>query len=276
MRVWIYAKRENSRACAFAVKAAEVAERSGLAVAVHPSLADLTNARVMPPESVGEWADVALVVGGDGTFIRYFHETPNPPPVVGVHAGGVGFLMEILPSRMEEAILGLKEGGWSLEERAAGILSAGTERVMFVNDVVVTSLRHNVLISLEARVDGQLVESGRADGFIVATPTGSTAYALSAGGPILDPAMETLEFIPLAPFTVLLKPLIVPASKRLVVRLGGDSRVIVDGLVNFTAGGELAFSVQPRAIKVVKLSVNEPLSCRLKRRLLDISLSRGL
>jgi len=188
--------------------------------------------------AIGSAADLAVVIGGDGTLLAAARNlVRHRVPVVGVNLGRVGFMTDIGHRDMRSGIGAILDGKYSIEERAvldAEILR-GTQsvlRTIALNEAVVGKGSQGRLIEFELSLDGEFIYSLRADGMIVATPTGSTAYALSAQGPILHPAVPALALVPLAPHTLSARP--VSVSDRSVVELSLkqalDARAHFDGL----------------------------------------------
>ncbi|MGC8508318.1 MAG: NAD kinase [Thiomonas sp.] len=171
----------------------------------------------------GGW--VAVVLGGDGTMLGAARRlAPLNVPLVGINAGRLGFMTDIADSAWEEAIDGLLVGAFEREERA--MLSGAVERAgqsifnaIAVNDVVVNRNGASGLVELKVEVDGRFMYVQRADGLIVATPTGSTAYALSAYGPILHPSVDGVVLVPIAPHTLSNRPIVLPGGAEIVIEV---------------------------------------------------------
>ena len=171
----------------------------------------------------GGWA--AVVLGGDGTMLGAARRlAPLNVPLVGINAGRLGFMTDIADSAWEEAIDGLLAGEFEREERA--MLSGAVERAgqtifnaIAVNDVVVNRNGASGLVELKVEVEGRFMYVQRADGLIVATPTGSTAYALSAYGPILYPSVDGVVLVPIAPHTLSNRPIVLPGGADIVIEV---------------------------------------------------------
>lgn len=171
-------------------------------------------------------SDLVVVLGGDGTLLSVAHHAARAGvPVMGVNLGRLGFLTEIPVSEAMLTLDGLLAGDaslisprWLLEARAAGAVS------YCLNDVVVTKGAVARMIELTIGIDGKEVATLKADGLIVSTPTGSTAYSLSAGGPILHPQVPAIVLTPICPHTLSFRPLAVPSTSSVGVRLltGGE------------------------------------------------------
>jgi len=188
-------------------------------------------------EVVKEGADLAVVVGGDGTMLAAARElVKSRVPLVGVNQGRVGFMTDIGHDDMAAGLEAILAGDYTLEERAvldAEILRGPKSilRTIALNEAVVSRGAQGRLIEFGLTIDGEFVYALRGDGIIVATPTGSTAYALSAQGPILHPAVPALAIVPLNPHTLSARP--VSVSDRSVIEISvphaADARAHFDG-----------------------------------------------
>ncbi len=211
---------------------------SGVTALVDESLG-VSAGKALPRAEVAAKADLIIVVGGDGTLLKAAQAiAARPLPLVGVNLGRLGFLADITPERVQDDIAAILKGEFSREERL--LLESGIQRAggsepggTALNDVVVQKADGGRLIEFETRVDGQFLCAYRADGMIVASPTGSTAYALSGGGPILHPAMDALLLVPICPHTLGDRPMVVPGGSRIEILLnhthGGRAQVTWDG-----------------------------------------------
>lgn len=197
------------------------------------------------PRELAASVDLLVVLGGDGTLLGVAREIGDAQvPILGVNVGTRGFLAEIAPAEQFDAVARALDGAMPIENRArldVRVERDGTEIARFIalNEVVVGSAASR-LLDLETSADGQPVTTYRADGLIVATPTGSTAYSLSAAGPILLPAVAAFVLNPICPHTLSQRPLVLPDSMQVEIRPlahdGGAVRLTVDG----QAGRELA------------------------------------
>jgi len=188
--------------------------------------------------ALGREAELMVVLGGDGTLLAVARQLgTRAVPILGINLGTLGFLTEVPVAGMEEALERVLAGEMRIEERARLAVelerdgrSLGSWRAL--NDAVITKGDPGRLIDLEARADGQLVSAYHGDGLIVSTPTGSTAYSLSAGGPILLPGLCSFVLTPICPHTLTQRPLVLPDEVHLevIVRTPGrDGQLTVDG-----------------------------------------------
>lgn len=164
---------------------------------------------------LGKRCDFAVVVGGDGTLLAAARAlAPHDVPLIGVNQGRLGFLVDISPADMASHLDAILAGQYSEEERfmlGASILRRGEviHRQSAVNDVVVHRSHANSMIEIMTHIDGRFLNSQRSDGLIISTPTGSTAYSLSAGGPILSPTLSAMVLAPINPHALTNRPIVV-------------------------------------------------------------------
>jgi NAD+ kinase len=184
---------------------------------------------------------LAIVVGGDGTMLSAARRfAPSAIPLIGINQGRLGFLTDIALSDMERALGAMLDGSYVEETRTvldASLMRAagGAERAFALNEVVVNRGALGGMIDCAVAVDGRFVYAMRADGVIVATPTGSTAYALSAQGPIVDPLVPAILLVPVAPHALTNRPIAVRDSAVVEISLlrGKDAGLHCDGQVDF-------------------------------------------
>src|SRR5437870_3887243 len=194
------------------------------------------------PEELSRIVDLILVLGGDGTMIATARTIGDAEvPVIGVNYGGLGYLAEFRIEELFSALAAILEGDYKLEARVMLSIELwrGPELVTknrVLNDVVMNKSALARIIEIETHLNEQFVNSFRADGLIVSTPTGSTAYNLSAGGPVIFPSMNAVVITPICPFTLSNRPIVVPDDSLIEVRLKtGNEEVALtlDGQVGF-------------------------------------------
>lgn len=184
---------------------------------------------VLTLEEIGTRADLAIVLGGDGTMLNIARTlAPHRVALVGINRGRLGFLTDIYSGSMLDDIGDLLSGHYVVEERMLldGEVVSGGRKVcdaLAFNDVVVHRGMTGNMIEFEVRIDGQFVYTQRSDGLIVATPTGSTAYALSAGGPIVHPRLQVFTLVPICPHTLSNRPVVVSSESTVEILMHGDS-----------------------------------------------------
>ena len=215
-------------------------------------------------EDLARQSDLAVVLGGDGTLLamaKAIAESGHDIPILAVNFGSLGFLTEItrpeLYQSLDTVIAGRASHDLRMMLRAAA--TRAQESHMALNDVVFTRTALSRMIELSVSVGDQFVTAVKADGLIVATPTGSTAYNLAAGGPIVHPAMDALVLTPIAPHTLTNRPIVIPAEREVRVtstssNAGDEVYVTMDGQTGFPLqeGDELTISRAEKPLRLVR------------------------
>jgi len=186
---------------------------------------------------IGERADLVIVLGGDGTILSIARALAGyTVPLLGVNQGRLGFLTDVSQDRMFDTLAEVLDGEFEEEDRLLLDTSImRQEKTIFsacaLNDVVVSKGASGRVIEFGVRIDGEFVYSQRSDGLVIATPTGSTAYALSAGGPILHPSLEAFVLVPICAHTLTARPIVVNSQAVVELELthADDARVHFDG-----------------------------------------------
>jgi len=190
----------------------------------------------MPLVDIGKVADVAIVVGGDGTMLGIARQlAPYHVPLIGINQGRLGFMTDVSLEDMMPLLHDMLNGKFSSEKRSlleGSIMRDGQamNHTLAFNDVVLSRDSGSGMVELRVTVDGHFMYNQRSDGLIIATPTGSTAYALSAGGPILHPSLGGLVMVPIAPHALSNRPIVLPDSSEIVIEVvgGRDSNLNFD------------------------------------------------
>jgi NAD+ kinase len=176
--------------------------------------------------------DFIVSVGGDGTILRTIHRMNDPIPILGINMGTLGFLVDVEPKEAEKTLNQLIPQ-FEVDERSRlKVLLNGKSLSPATNEVALITASPAKMIEFEIIVDGSLMEDFRADGVIIATSTGSTAYAMSAGGPIVDPRVDAIVMVPMAPFKLSSRPWVIPGDSTIEVKLKlplKEALVVVDG-----------------------------------------------
>jgi len=186
----------------------------------------------IPQTDIPSRADLIIVLGGDGTLLSVARLThPLDVPILAVNLGSLGFLTEVSLPELYRTLEQVLKGESTIERRMLlnAALARGSQSVrndFALNDVVINK-RAARIVNLEVHVNGQYMTSYRADGLIIATPTGSTAYSLSAGGPIIHPSMNALLLCPICPFALTNRPIVIPNQSVLQVKLITEEEVQV-------------------------------------------------
>ena len=209
---------------------------------------------------LGEVCDLVIVVGGDGSMLGAARALArHKVPVLGINRGSLGFLTDIRPDELELKVAQVLEGQYLTENRF--LLEAEVRRQGeaigqgdALNDVVLHPGKSTKMIEFELFIDGHFVCSQKADGLIVATPTGSTAYALSAGGPIMHPKLDAIVVVPMYPHTLSSRPIVVDGNSELKVVVSADMtiypQVSCDGQNHFTCAPGDTLHVAKKAQKL--------------------------
>lgn len=180
---------------------------------------------------INKKADIIVTVGGDGTILRALEKIEKP--IFAINSGGMGFLTEVESKYAKEGLQRVIDGKYNIEERAKLKTIVDNKRLPdAANEVTIQTSRIAKMIYLQILIEDELLETFGADGVIIATPTGSTSYALSAGGPILDPCVNAMVIAPLAPFKLAARPWVVPLDKKISVKLlykSKGSKIVIDG-----------------------------------------------
>jgi NAD+ kinase len=204
----------------------------------------------------------AISIGGDGTILRLLHAHPELiAPIVGVNLGSLGFLADIPLSEMRPLIGSLIQGKYTVDKRF--MIEAETEkkeRCFAVNDLVVHRSQNPSLIDLSISVDGRYLNTFSADGMIIATPSGSTAYSLSAGGPIVTPDIDALVITPINPHTISNRPIVLIPKKEIVIQYlspYGPIDVIADGITEAQLKTSEKIFIHPSKKRFSLVALNE-------------------
>jgi NAD+ kinase len=215
-------------------------------------LTEKTTVAVAPEPDIPQGVEMLLAMGGDGTILAAMRLAGGSQlPVLGINLGSLGFLADTSPANLTEALDRLKSGAYEIEERMtleANVETSDESRTFVVsNDVVIDSGEYSRVIELDAVVNDQLLKRYTADGLIVSTPTGSTAYALAAGGPIVDPSMEALIVAPICAHILASRPVVLPADREIHISVKSKH-----GTAQVTGDGQERMLVESGATMVVR------------------------
>lgn len=249
-RVGIIAKRGDMRVRETLVKLVDHLRRRGVDIGVDRYCAELLGSRAFErdePAAEGDGRDLVIAIGGDGTMLRAAQSLVDyDVRLLGINLGRLGFLADLSPEAMTERLDPILDGAFVEEERLFLECEArrGDEVLRSahaLNDVVVEKWNTARLISVAMRIDGAFVNEQRCDGVIVATPTGSTAYALSGGGPILHPALDALVIVPICPHNLSNRPIVVGAGSEIEIEVHTPET----GQAHLTCDGETQQALAP-------------------------------
>ena len=203
--------------------------------------------------------DMAIVLGGDGTLLRAQAKMKDETPIFGINMGTVGFLTEIESKDTFEALEYVLSGNYYKEKRSKLVVSHENHHYSAMNEVVIMTEKPAKMLHFQIKVDGEIIEEVRADGLIISTPSGSTAYAMSAGGPIVDPKVDGFIIIPICPYKLGARPFIVSDNSEITVKLlkkGKSAVFVMDGQRNEEAEyeEEIKFKKSDKNVYMIRTS----------------------
>lgn len=227
-RIGIISKPQDPRAATALEHLLAFLKRRGLTIIADASLGNLQRHgidHIYSRRELAQSADLVIVVGGDGTLLHAARTVAeHDVPVLGVNVGRLGFLVDVSPEHIDGQLDAIFAGEFHEERRAmlrGAVFRRGVELVAHtaLNDVVLHVREVVRMIEFETRIDDRVVHMSRADGIVVSTPTGSTAYALSCGGPLLHPELDALALVPIAPHTLSNRPIVVTGGSVIEIVL---------------------------------------------------------
>jgi NAD+ kinase len=203
--------------------------------------------------------DMIVVLGGDGTLLRAQSKMKPETPIFGINMGTVGFLTEIEAKDTFDALNDILKGNYYKEKRTKLVVSHENHHYSAMNEVVIMTNKPAKMLHFEIQVDGEIIEEVRADGLIVSTPSGSTAYSMSAGGPIVDPKVGGFIIIPICPYKLGARPFIVSDNSEITVKLlkkGKSAVFVMDGQRNEEAEyeEEIKFKKSDKNVYLIRTS----------------------
>jgi len=241
--VGLVIKRGHSQAFALAAVLAQWLRSRGVEILAEPEAASRLEAVALEKSALAQRADLIVVLGGDGTLLSIARLVgERETPILGINLGGLGFLTEITTEEAQATLARVLAGDYEVDRRitleatveahTAGAHTVDRESFRALNDVVINKRALGRMLELNVVASGERFCSYRADGLIIATPTGSTAYALSAGGPIVFPSLDVVVLAPICPHTLSNRPVVLPDAFEIEVRVksdDGDAMLTVDG-----------------------------------------------
>jgi NAD+ kinase len=243
-----------------AKNAARIAADARVTLQVRPDQAAILGVDdAAAPEAFPRGADLVVSLGGDGTLLRAAHlAVPHGIAVVGVDFGRMGFLTAIARRDFESVLENLLRSGFETEPRTVLEATVGQKRFLAINDVHIDRKQHGHTVTFGISLSGEHVADIPADGIVVSSPTGSTAYFLSAGGPILAPGLEAFGIAPICPHTLFSRPLVVSATEKIRITVppdGGGAHVYADGRqeMELPPGSSIEIARAPHAAEFVRL-----------------------
>jgi NAD+ kinase len=237
-------------------------KKNGIDILLDADSAYLVNEKGLERKKLLEAVDVLIVLGGDGSFLAAARmATDYSVPLLGVNLGKLGFITEVSLDEFEIVLDYLKAGNFTIQNRMMLEVKVSrqneTRTATALNDIVITHRNLARMIEMGITIGDQSVTQYKADGLIVSTPTGSTAYALSAGGPILYPTLDSVLICPICPHTLTNRPLVIPADATINVDVHTQNEVIatLDGqvLIEIDQNDDISIYKSKKIVKIIKL-----------------------
>lgn len=234
-KVGLVSKPRDSSLRPFFQEIEEAFARHGVLLLVEEESAKLLGCKGVPFAFMCEQSDFLISLGGDGTLISLCRKSfAYTKPVLGIHAGQLGFLTDIQTSEISTFIEEIFAGNYRIDTRmmlevSLHVKEKEIEKFVAFNDIVFSRSKISRMTTIKAYVDGNLFNSYYGDGLIVSTPTGSTAYNLSAGGPVVYPLTEALILTPICPHSLTQRPLVLPVDFEVTFQSSDDTVIVVDG-----------------------------------------------
>lgn len=238
-------------------------QKKDIEIVLHPDLKDFISTSTLAPfVSFGEMDnsfDLAITLGGDGTVLRFVQKNQYNIPILSVNLGGLGFLTEITVEEMDGKLEEIFSGNYYLDERILLQATVESSKSNFIalNDVVIDKAGFPRIIFLHISVDNIFFNDLVADGIIISSPTGSTGYSLSAGGPLISPEVEVILLSPICPHSLTNRPVVFPSEKELEIQVFTEyshANLVIDGQVQekLQSGEKVKISPARRKVKLVR------------------------
>ncbi|MCX6991048.1 MAG: NAD(+)/NADH kinase [Chlamydiae bacterium] len=259
MIIALFANRSIEHSHALALSVSDFLKGHGVTVFAEDDLATSLNA--LPISEVkGKKVDFIISMGGDGTILRLAHKYQHlDAPILGINLGHLGFMADIPLSDIYPSLQDLINGAYKIHERLVIQGESSRKDVCFaVNDIVIHRGRNPSLVEIAIHVDGQYLNTFEADGIIISTPNGSTAYSLAAGGPILSPDLEAIVITPISPHTISNRPIVLMPNQEIQIQYLSEYdpiEICADGLESFELSTGDVFKIvrAPNTFKLVSL-----------------------
>lgn len=270
MRIALFATTNRPKALVIVQHITELLLQAGQQVRMAPELAHacVTPNCAVPEDEVVIDADLAMAIGGDGTMLRAVRNAaPHGVPIIGLNAGALGFLTELTPDQLPDYLPRILNGDYAIEQRMmiSGQLLRESQviaNILALNDIVIHQGGKGRLIHLDVTVAGSQLGHFGADGVIFSTPTGSTAYGMAAGGPIINPTATVIALVPICPHSLSFRPMVIPTTDVIQVFCGSNQHddemmVTADGQDPIPAryGDRVIIQPAQRSAQLVKLDL---------------------
>lgn len=263
-RIALYENQSKPKAIEYALKTIEILNKFGSDCIVSPSLAALVDddyksyIQIHQIDEFYKYADIVVTFGGDGTLLTVAREMLlSEVPIMGFNVGKLGFLAEYSVENLESSIKELLDGNYRLVDRSVLETIIEGKTIYALNDFVVEKINTSKMITVNTYSDNHFVGEYRADGLIVTTPTGSTAYSLSCSGPIIAPSARVICLTPISPHTLTIRPLVVPDANEITLELSdnGEGAILVaDGITlkSVEPNEKINFKISKLKVKLIK------------------------
>lgn len=262
-RIGLFSKQQDPRIVDTLKELQSFLSKHNFTVLVTHTVAGFLDVQGYDDDFIANNVDLAIVVGGDGTLLKSGRLlAPKNIPIIGINLGRLGFLVDISSINLSAQLETMLEGNFTAESRTLlqGQVFRGEELLgegNALNDIAI-HVRNDVrMIEFNTHIDGHFVNTQRADGMIISTPTGSTAYSLSAGGPILHPSLAAVTLVPICPHTLTNRPIVVGSESVIEILLCEsrevDSRISFDGQsnVDMLAGDRIVIRQHPNKLRLI-------------------------
>ena len=272
MIIALFPNEKKKHSFELAIQIREFLESKDISVAVEDEKAGSIGASPLSDVDPNE-IKFLISMGGDGTLLRISHQYSHlDAPILGINLGHLGFMADIPSADIFPSLTDLLNGAYTVEKRLAleASVHGRKEKLRSVNDIVFHRASNYSLIELAIQVDGMYINTFVADGIIVATPTGSTAYSLAAGGPILAPTLDAIVLTPICPHTISNRPIVLTPDRKIEIQyLSNYSPIDVhaDGLdsLQMPSGGTICIEKADKSFKLVNLHRHEYFSTLRKK-----------
>ncbi len=219
-------------------------------------------------ENINKKSNIVVTIGGDGTILRALKAVEKP--IFAINSGGMGFLSEVESKYSIEGLKKVIDGKYNIEERKKLKIVLDGDRIPdAANEVTIQTSKIAKIMYYQILVENELLETIGADGVIISTPTGSTSYALSVGGPILDPSLNAILIAPIAPFRLSARPWVLPITKKIKVKIlpkSKETKIVIDGQYskNVTYNSDILVTGSEKTAKFIRFGESFYQMVRLK------------
>jgi len=258
MKCGIFTNLKKDSELGFTLKLIRYLEVKGVEICVHHTMAEFLRG-FNTFKNVTKKLDCIITVGGDGTILRIAKQCASADvPILGINLGTVGFLTEGEPDNFEAVIDDVVAGKYKIEQRALLDAAFCCKKCKALNDIVLARENDNKLMLIDVYIGNQVIDKHYCDGFIISTPTGSTAYSLSAGGAILSPTANVIELTPINSHSLHSRPIVIGEHEKVKIRICSgktNAKIVSDGhtVGKFVAGDELSVEIAKEKVSFIRV-----------------------